>query len=357
MSEIRYREFVEGDKSSLLSLFSASFGKPREPAQWLWEYFEGPMKSIIVVAECDGRLVGHYAILPRMISHKGKSISAGLVVDVMTHPDYGRRGIFVDSALEAFRLAKQDGISTLEGFPNEAAIKGHRKVGWTEVGESSVLVRPIRSKALMRSAMSGVSIPTVAGRVLDVLLESLLRITPGVRSPKSEIAELTVEQTLNLGPNLENLITKSLPANAVSNRRDIEWLRWRLSEPSGAHHVFIVKMKDSEKILGLLILKIKQYKGMKAGAIFDVLVRGGDESVATLLIKEAIRKSRALECDVCLMLRSPAQKWKSATMSSFMLPTPKRLRFIIRAVDGRPLPEEYRDERRWHLQLIDHDVL
>lgn len=357
MSDIRYREFVEGDKSSLLSLFSASFGKPREPAQWRWEYFGGPVKIVIVVAECDGRIVGHYAILPRKITYKGTSINAGLVVDVMTHPEYGRRGIFVGSALEAFRIAKQDGMLILEGFPNEAAIKGHRKVGWTEVGEIGVLVRPIRSKGLLKIAMGGVSIPTAAGRIIDVILESLSRITLGVGPPRLDIEELTVEQSLNLGPRLEHFIIESLPANAISNQREIEWLRWRLSEPNSAHHVFVVKKGDSEEILGLLVLKIRQYKEMKAGAIFDLLVKGEDENIATLLIKEAIRKSRALECDVCLMLQSPAQRWRSATMRSFMLPTSKRLRFIVRAVDGSPLPEEYRDERRWHMQLIDHDVL
>jgi hypothetical protein len=119
----------------------------------------------------------------------------------------------------------------------------------------------------------------------------------------------------------------------------------------------VVKRENSEEILGLLVLKIKQYKGMKAGAIFDLLVKGEDENITTLLIKEAIRKSRELECEVCLMLRSPAQRWRSATIRTFMLPNPKRLRFIVRAVDGSPLPEEYREERRWHMQLIDHDVL
>jgi hypothetical protein len=357
MSDIRYREFAEGDESSLLSLFYSSFGKPREPAQWRWEYFGGPVKSVIVVAECDGRLVGHYAILPRMMSHKGKSISAGLVVDVMTHPDYGRRGIFVGSALEAFRIAKKDGVSTLEGFPNEAAIKGHRKVGWTEAGAISVLVRPIRSKGLLKSVMGSISIPTAAERIMDVLLESLSGITLGEGRPRPDIEELTVEQTLNLGPHLERFIVESLPANAVSNQRDIAWLKWRLSEPNSAHHVFVVKKKDSEEISGLLVLKIKQYKKMKAGAIFDLLVKDEDVNVATLLIKEAIRKSRALGCDVCLMLRSPAQRWRSATMRTFMLPTPKRLRFIVRSVDGSPLPEEYNKGMRWHIQLIDHDVL
>ncbi len=357
MSDIRYREFTEGDKSSLLSLFTASFGKPKDPAQWRWEYFGGPVKTVIVVAESDGKIVGQYAILPRKLTHKGTSINAGLVVDVMTHPEYGRRGIFVGSALEAFGMAKQAGMSILEGFPNEAAIKGHRKVRWTEVGEISVLVRPIRSKGLLKSAMGSISLPAAAERIIDVLMESLSRITLGVNPPELEVKELTVEQLLNLGPILEHFITESLPVDAVSTQRDIEWLRWRLSEPNSGHHVFVVKKRDTEDISGLLILKIKPYKEMKAGAIFDLLVKGEDEDIAILLIKEAIRKSRALGCDVCLMLRSPAQSWRSATMRTFMLPTPKRLRFIVREVDGSPLPKEYGEKGTWHIQLIDHDVL
>ncbi len=355
MADITYRGFEKEDEQGVLRLFQASFGVSRDREQWRWEFLGGPEESVIVVAESGGKIVGHYAVLPRRLRIGDKLERAGLVVDVMTDPGFGRRGIFVTSAAKAFELSKAAGISLLVGFPNEAAIKGHKKANWHEVGCARVFVRPLRLSAVARAL--GRRSPRSNDKRLDRVpgqsaKPSLLQKRGGLG-----LTVVTVEGLLALGDELLEFISEALPRSAVCADRRIEWLRWRLSDPLGAHSVLVVRDSASSKLVGLAILKMKDYKGMRVGAVFDLIVPRNRGSARKLLLKNAIRKSRLEGCELCLMLGSPAEHNALSMISSGLFPTPKKLMFIVRAVDGTAPPDELLDIRNWHLQLIDHDVI
>ncbi len=252
-------------------------------------------------------------------------------------------------------LAAIAGISLLVGFPNEAAIKGHKKANWHEVGCARVFVRPLRLSAVARAL--GRRSPRSNDKRLDRVpgqsaKPSLLQKRGGLG-----LTVVTVEGLLALGDELLEFISEALPRSAVCADRRIEWLRWRLSDPLGAHSVLVVRDSASSKLVGLAILKMKDYKGMRVGAVFDLIVPRNRGSARKLLLKNAIRKSRLEGCELCLMLGSPAEHNALSMISSGLFPTPKKLMFIVRAVDGTAPPHELLDIRNWHLQLIDHDVI
>jgi hypothetical protein len=356
MADIQYRRFNQEDESQVLSLFLACFGRAQNQTQWRWEFKDGPQDSIIVLAESDSKIVGHYAILPRFLRYKGSLIRAGLVVDVMTHPQYGRRGIFVQSALEAFKACSESGISTLVGFPNDAALSGHRRVQWAEIGKVRILVRPLSASGLLKPFGGMARLPKWVGSLFEFALHVLARITLGNANKGFQVLRLEVDDLVSQ-QGFEEFIEASLPSSGISNARSIDWLRWRLSDPTGTHFAFLLKESDSGRILGFLILKTKEYRGMKAGAILDVLVRNGDGQLARPLVREAVKTAAGQGCEICLMLRSPAVKLTSATRASLMLPAPRRLKFIARSVGGTKLPGDFMRIGNWHVQLIDHDVI
>lgn len=354
MTDITYRQFQESDAESTLELFAVAFGKPRDVQQWRWEYLSGPEKSCIVVAEADNKIVGHYAILPRSYRIGDEVLTIGLVVDVVTHPDYGRRGIFVQSASKAFEVAKNAGISLLVGFPNEAAIRGHRKAGWDEVGTIRVLARPLRASAITKSLRMS---SRVFEMIVDIALDALAKISTTDHDSRIQVSQVAADDLPGLGGEYMELLDDSLAKSSISNSRNPEWLAWRLSDPVGSHNVLVARNTRTRQIVGCCILNVKEYKHLLVGAIMDLIVRDSHAEVGKLLLAEAIKRARSRGCELLLAMQSPAGVSNPAFMSKMVVPTPRRLQFIVRNTDGSPLKPRYARIENWHIQLIDHDVI
>lgn len=357
MSDIRYRRFEARDRDSVLSLFEAAFGKPRDPAQWKWEFLGGPRPALIVVAESDGKIVGHYAILPRKIKVGGKTLESGLVVDVMTHPDFGKRGIFVNSGLEAFRQAKEAGLQILMGFPNEAAIRGHLKVGWSELGYVTVNARPLKADSLRKMAGDRLKLPGFVAALLDRGLNALNRISLGDGRGEMIVDWISPEDLGSLKDEIEAFVSKSLTPYSVSNPRNPDWYAWRLSDPLDRTYTTILRHRSSRAIHGLGVLKVKEKDGMRTGAVMDLLALDGDGEVQRQVLQQLLRKALSEGCEILIVLGSPAARRRSVMTRMFMFPTPRRLRFIVRSTGDDRLPEELHELSNWHIELIDHDTI
>ena len=356
MSDIIYRVSDENDEAAILSLFSAAFGKEKNLSQWSWEFLGGPQKALIVVAETDDRIVGHYAILPRTLKVGQLELKSGLVVDVMTHPSYGRRGIFSQCGIEAFRIAEKSGLSMLFGFPNDAAIRGHLKVGWTELGAVRVCARPLTSDSIVKAMGKSFNLPSPIVKILDILFRVLNKLTLGPQSanlvfehsPASGLGGMRAEIT-----ELSKSISGSYP---ISSTRDFDWLEWRLSDPLDRTIVVIARDRTSGRMEGIGALRITTKERLRVGAVMDVISRNNDRKVCMLLTRELLRTAADNGCETAVALKSPAASLKTMLVGLLLFPTPRKLRFIVRSVDERSLPKEAMALNNWHITLLDHDV-
>ena len=153
--EIIYRQANYTDKEGILELFKSAFKESevnqKEISAWEWQFVKNPDGSpFIGIAESNQKIVGHYAIIPLNYSTEtGAKITVGLVVDVMVHPNYQRKGIFVN--LSKFSLNEASKILNLEfciGYPFTATtyssvIPGHKKVGWELKNKLDFFVFPL----------------------------------------------------------------------------------------------------------------------------------------------------------------------------------------------------------------------
>lgn len=357
MTEIQYRPYLESDRTAVQALFEASFGTHRDDCQWAWEYEDPCFKSIVALADESGNIVGHYAVLPRVLIKDGKRIGAGLVVDVMTHPSYGRRGIFVNCARQAFSMAKDAGISLLIGFPNDAAIRGHLKVGWAEVGYLRVYARPLRVKKLLDVMGIGGVIPKGIVDFVDGLTDVIWRSLIGSTGQCDELNHMSITDFLRLGPQIEELSVRSIARGKISLTRQIDWLSWRLRDPTGIHEVIVARQDNAKAISGYAILKFREWKGLRLCVILDIAVDGRDRDTSTRLMREAIRESISRKCDACLILGNPSAFHKRWFRRMMILPVPKRLRLIVKSLSEANVPADYLNIRNWHIEFLDHDVL
>jgi len=136
------------DAPSIAALLNAVFGNWGDTATWSWKYEDlpAPFRLISAVAEADGRLVGHYGIVPVTIVHQGKLVRGAQAVDAAVLPEYRRQGIL--SALAKLVLDSAAGaqVSFIYAFPGLYSLNLNRRIGFQPVMIVPEMVRLLGSK-------------------------------------------------------------------------------------------------------------------------------------------------------------------------------------------------------------------
>lgn len=131
----RIRPYQAGDGKRISELFSRLTPYKRDSDFWLWINRIWPEKpSIIAVAEDDGEIVGHYAILPFTIQYGDRLIRSGLGIHAFVAPDSRGKVPIFQISKKCYSLARDAGIQFLWGFPNANYRIIQEKVeGWQRV--------------------------------------------------------------------------------------------------------------------------------------------------------------------------------------------------------------------------------
>jgi acyl dehydratase len=120
-------------KSQILKLFKDSFGYSLDENIWEWAYIKNPNGNPIVsLYFYNGKLIGHYAVIPLSFLHKQKNMSAVLSMTTMVDIAYRKYGVFVDQANIVYEEAKNLGYKFVCGFPNKKSAPAFSKrLHWT----------------------------------------------------------------------------------------------------------------------------------------------------------------------------------------------------------------------------------
>lgn len=118
---IRYEE-------EIISLFKICYNSDLDRTVWDWAYIQNPMGDPLVsLCFSEGRLVGHYAVVPHNLIRKERLLHAFLSMTTMVDPSYRKFGLFVEQAQQVYGLAKKEGVDLVFGFPNAKSTPGFRK--------------------------------------------------------------------------------------------------------------------------------------------------------------------------------------------------------------------------------------
>jgi len=118
-----FKEFdATSDIEPLLELFKRCFNDSKLDYEYInWLYAENPDGPVVAFNAWsnDGRLVGHYALVPRNFIPGGNFL---LSVNTATHPEFGRRGIFGQLASLCYARGAELGFSGVVGVANSNSI-------------------------------------------------------------------------------------------------------------------------------------------------------------------------------------------------------------------------------------------
>jgi GNAT superfamily N-acetyltransferase len=154
------RAFREGDETGIYALWQAVrggevYGYDAWLRWWRWMFRENPRGPGLIHLAVDGeRVAGQYALIPVHLKVGGNRITACLAMNIMTHPDYRRQGIFEALSGTVYQAAEESGRVLFYGFPNRNSRPGVMKLSrYEEVSRLRVMVKALNWKNIIRSRL------------------------------------------------------------------------------------------------------------------------------------------------------------------------------------------------------------
>lgn len=133
--EYSTRRLLESDLPALVGLFEASFSKPQSVDEarrkFATKAFGAEFVGQLAIAP-NGELAAYYGVFPVQMRVGDETFTAAQSGDTMTHPDHRKQGLFIRLAEETYRLAYDEGVKLVFGFPNDNSLPGfQRHLNWT----------------------------------------------------------------------------------------------------------------------------------------------------------------------------------------------------------------------------------
>jgi N-acetylglutamate synthase-like GNAT family acetyltransferase len=301
--EYTVRRATADDVDSIVGLVKQSLGEgnvPREERYWNWKHRDNPFGiSPCLVAEANGQLIGVRAFMRWSWRSNGSEVRAVRAVDTATHPEWRERGIFSQLTGALVTEMQQEGVSFIYNTPNERSRPGYLKMGWTNLGRTSLWLRVVRPIANLRTRLSGRRSP---------LSQTALTPFPSARAllDRPECRALLGSQ-----PSDSDRLTTRLSAT---------YLRWRYADIPGLAYYTAWELDGAAS--AAVVFRLKRKGSLRELRICDMVL--GPNAAAVDAGRRIIRSIlETAECDFASAMATHGSAEARVLARSAFMPAPR----------------------------------
>jgi len=345
------RDGSENDLKEILSVRKAVFGETEkdklDPRFWKWEFSErSEGKAFIYIAEEEGRMIGHFADLPRRFSWNGQVVLGTLSLDLMVHSDFRRKGIFLEMGAYAAKRVKENKALFMTAFPiRPETIKGLVKIGWKAVAELPVMVYPILFQGIVDLYVHFPPLSLLVGGAARFLYWLLVAVWRTKASKK-----IVMEEMEDLDQQFDRFWQKSVTLYPVMGVRDRSFLRWRYLENPTRSYILYRAVEEGE-MTGYIVVRKVELLRFNSAVIVDLLAL--NEKAAAVLIEKAIERCRSEGVDLLGCMIPRRHPYCRSLRNRGFVSSRRVFQFMV-----YPLSEEVPiDPESWYVNWGDTDVI
>lgn len=353
--DLRVEACGPGDRAAQARLFNACFKKRIDERGLAWRYDRSPHgpAASFVTRQAGGEAVSGYACSPRLVlSHGDPSslVAVGQTGDVMTHPDWRKRGLFSALDRAALAEARARGWPVVFGLPNRRSAHIFVELGWRAVGRVRTWT------CLFRGGFEAREIRAREGRWRGWIAGfDVGRCRRARNRAASSARPLEVRHLERFPSEVTGLALRVAGRHALMVRRDADYLNWRfVDNVSRAHR--IVGLFDGASVLRGYAVVQPAWHAHSCSYLVDVL--GEDEGTEAAAVEAGLA---ALEAGGAAFAQATAidgSWWSRRLAASGFLPpsAAHHLAVIVHVLDpGHPLVRVALDPTSWYLTDGDRD--
>jgi hypothetical protein len=359
----KIKPYEDGDELHIIPLFEKVYGRPMGKTEsyqhWVWEYLQNPAKPISIMLAWHGkRLVGHYAVNPVRAWAQDKELLVALSLDTMTDEDYGKRGIFSETAKCLYDQLVTNSVSFVFGFPNARSKGGFLKhLGWHIISPSAIYVHLLDVGPFIKSKTKcdylGIAASKISGPTLRMIGKCVTK--------KYYDVNIEVRKENKFGTWSDELWLRCRSQHDLWIVRDLRYLSWRYDmRPEANYEIFTAWFNG--KIAGYVITTSQTRNEGRVSFILDVLADINVNGAIEALLKTAINSSMENNDAMISAMLMPASVYRSAFRKYFFIPLPERLfpqeiHFGGRRLNNKISRDIFQNRTSWHISWGDTDLL
>jgi GNAT superfamily N-acetyltransferase len=290
------RPYRNGDEKEIFKLYKMVYSARQYDLEewlkwWQWKYNMNPTgKSIIIIAEHNGKIVGQYPLILVNLMINDKVLKISQNVDLMVHPDYRNQGIFSKLEKAAIEEARKSEIFITIGFPNSSAHHGHIKSGWFDIGINQLWCMPLNWRNAIDMKIKNKFLSAMSTLGATVVINNLLFKI----QPPPYIENLHIHKINYFDRRFDEFWTNHHKYNRIEVVRNKDYLNWRYSAPDANYSIFAAEKEQI--IYGYTVLRHKVQNGRKISIIFDLTAES--QEIMQCLIFRVIEECRHNDVDV-----------------------------------------------------------
>ncbi|MEX2302113.1 MAG: GNAT family N-acetyltransferase [Bryobacterales bacterium] len=261
------RALRSDEGAALHRLSVACFGEGAHTAAFVDHRFcnGSAVPAEVVVAECDGRLIGAQAVTYLNFFAAGKEVTAGMFTDGMTHPNYRRQGVFRALLEETERRAFANEASLLFTMPNDRSLPSfQRSPGWHILPDRVLLARVVEVAGLLEDRGAPKPLARGVGALTHWAIRNGSHLDTNGLDEVNDLAPYAAE--------IDTLTEGTLPRlGGVACSRKHAFLDWRFAKnPSWRYRYFVAK-DSTGRLSGYLVTVVEQRMGTSVCYAADML--------------------------------------------------------------------------------------
>ncbi len=317
---------------------------------WKFHSFPSETNSFEYGLSEGSELLGYYAAIPYRYKMGGTEYTAGMVCDVMTHPEARGKGLFTKIGFFATDDLQKSGIHFTTGYPiRPEVIPGHIKVGWKILFDLPMYMRFLKSNASLAEKKLGWLAPLANTAFAGYNLLLTKRI-----SSHATINTLTREQFLEL-PDYESFFKTWSAARVNVLLKSKIFLSWRTGAP-GTTYQFTTVRKNNQ-LSALVITRKTILQNVPCLAVLDWMVLPDAEECQGALHQTLYNLSKKLGVEALVTMMNPSYARETQLFSNGFIRSPFKFSLIVKKLDPHVEDEKLQPEKNWSLMWVDSDDL
>jgi GNAT superfamily N-acetyltransferase len=358
------RRLGPNDEAKIIELCSIVFGNTMPSEHWRWQFPENPFsRPIVYLAETpDGRLVGHYSLIPRPFRDGSRRTLAALSIQSMVHPDFQKQGILKALAAAAEKQLDEDGVEIGITFLNDNSLHAYTQhFGWTELaGPNFILFTVLECGPAIQKILKVEAI----ARVLAPVANPVARLVFRAQKPR-EASGRTIRPVERFDERTDALWERFARSIGRGTERSARYLNWRLADKPDHYRMFVAEDDaDGGRVSGLVVTKTERKFGLYFGYVAELMFDPDDEETGLALASHALDSLRAEGCSMASAVTAgSASVLRVLRRAGFWrLPRkamPHGIHFCYKRRANAPDASSRSRETdgEWFLSWIDHDVV
>lgn len=350
------RRYQEGDEIGINSLYHDVFKQSRDSKTWSWKHMESPagMATIWIAESGAGEIIGNLS-MPRLRFQLGETtLMSGQAVDIMVKPEFrtlGKRKVVLELCSEKnHSYLRRHGYHLLFGFPIKHFFRLTIKMlRYSEVGSVPVMVKLIQLSPLVK-AHSGIKAFVVLTKFADKLMHFVLM------KKNQKRGHFKISRVDFFDRRVDDLWADfASSCRPISVVRDSSYLNWRFAQhPKFQYALYVAE--DSQKVVGYVVLRVRQEGSRRRGYIADILASPDHEK----LVLRQLLSTAIVHC-----LQEGAESvagWAFPHMLLYRIMKRKRffvregeIRLVARDLSGNISGDFWLNPKNWYVCIGDSD--